>query len=224
VEAHGHSDILETHLLPNDFLLEHQAACVGVGEALLVHVLDPAEQRQDVLSDLLVLGDLATDQGAPLVLGHGKQLGILLLLLIEHEITPVGRVPMEASVGRALVVIVYHHLDVDLARTEVPRRGNGELMQDINRAVDLRCVRLFAVGNCHSLGNPVRLAELAALQCIIQNESLRTHGDTAGNEHFNSENEVRCVLTGIQSLDHIPSYYLLAWTHQIHFGRSWVLI
>jgi hypothetical protein len=35
---------------------------------------------------------------------------------------------------------------------------------------------------------------------------------------------VRCVLTGIQSLDHIPSYYLLAWTHQIHFGRSWVLI
>ena len=99
MEAHGHSDVLETHLLPDDLLLEQRAVHDGTGDALLVHVLNPAEQGQDVLANLLVLGDLATDQRAPLVLGHGDQLSLLLLFLLNHGVAPVGRVPVEASVG-----------------------------------------------------------------------------------------------------------------------------
>jgi len=173
-------------------------------------VLLPAQKRKDILVSLLVLGDLASHQCAPRVFRHGEQLGILSLFLFDHEVAPVRRVPLEPGVGRAIVVIVYHHLGIDLTCAVVARCRYGKLVQNVNRAIDLGCIRLLAVSNRCSLGNPIGLAELAALERIIQNESLRTHNDTAGNEHFNSENEVRCVLTGIQSLDHIPSYYPLA--------------
>jgi len=56
-------------------------------------------------------------------------------------------------------------------------------VQLINRAVDLRCIRLLAVGNRCPLGDPVGLAELAALESLVEDKAVGTHHDTAGDEH-----------------------------------------
>ena len=151
--------------------------------ALLVHERDPADQRQDVLTDLLVISDLAADHCAPLAFRHRQHLLHLLLFLLHHVVAPVGRVPLEPLVRSALVVVVNHHLVVDLLGTVLANRLDCELAEHFDRAVNLCTVRLLAVSNRCALGHPVGLAELAALERLVKDITLGTHHDTAGDEH-----------------------------------------
>jgi len=183
VQLDRDTDLFERHLLPDRVEFRLLLASSGVFSALLIHVLLPAQERKDVLVCLLVLRDLAAHQRPPLCLRQRQHLLHLLLFLLHHVVTPVGRVPLEAGVVGTLVVVRNHQLRVDLLGAVSAHRLGHELAEYVDRAIDLCAVRLLAVSNRCALGHPVGLAELAALERLVQDITLGTHHDTAGDEH-----------------------------------------